>query len=142
MRMTGGSVLVVASGQPGAPSAAPWMPTYSFHVQVMLYGKDTSIVSFGAGLVMWRGRTFDMKIKRQARNNIIKRPDIFGNSNAVFRVSLQKLAIFLRCKKGTKGKGKRETKGASNALETPAKPQKITCQMGHPIGGNRAIQLV
>jgi hypothetical protein len=52
MRMTGGSVLVVASGQPGAPSAVPWTPTYSFHVQVMLYGKDTSIVSPGAGLVM------------------------------------------------------------------------------------------
>jgi hypothetical protein len=79
-----------------------------------------------------------MKIKRQARNNIIKRPDIFGNSNAVFRVSLQKLAIFLRCKERDEGKGKRETK-ASTPLETPAKPHKITCQMGHPIG---AIQLV
>jgi hypothetical protein len=30
----------------------PGMPAYSFHVQVMLYGKDTSIVSSGAGFVM------------------------------------------------------------------------------------------
>ena len=76
----------------------------------------------------------NMKIKRQERKNIVKRPDIFGNSNAVFCVPLQKLAIFLRCKKGTKGKKKREIKGLATRWKPPAKPQKITCQMGHPIG--------
>jgi hypothetical protein len=55
-----------------------------------------------------------MKIKRQARNNIVKRPDIFGNSNAVFRVPLQKLAILRKGRKERKTRDKR----ASNALET------------------------
>lgn len=76
----------------------------------------------------------NMEIKRQARNNIVKRPEIFGNSNAVFCVPLQKLAIFLRCKKGMKGKKYARQKGQQH-LGNPSQASKITCQMGHPIGG-------
>jgi hypothetical protein len=38
-----------------------------------------------------------MKTERQARNNIVKQPDTFRDSNANFYVPLQKFTIFLRC---------------------------------------------
>ena len=41
---------------------------------------------------------------------------------------------FCDARKGRKERNTRD-KRASNALETPTNPQKITCQMGHPIGG-------
>jgi hypothetical protein len=72
-----------------------------------------------------------MKIKRQTRN-IMKRPDIFGNSNAVFRVPLQKLAIFLRCKERDEGKGKRETKGTATPLENPSQASQDYLSDGTP----------
>jgi hypothetical protein len=64
-----------------------------------------------------------MKIRRQARNNIVKRPDIFGNSNAVFACFYRSWPSFLQCKKGTKGKETARQR-AGDAFETPAKPQK------------------
>jgi hypothetical protein len=73
-----------------------------------------------------------MKITRQTRNNIMKRPDIFGNSNAIFRVPLQKLAIFLRCKERDEGKGKRETKGTATPLENPSQASQDYLSDGTP----------